>query len=71
MDSIRRGVFLMQSCHFFELLTRFIHKMTFLVAMCAVRRCVEMPESVFVFNVRSFGVILAICSVKLSVGLTL
>ena len=39
VDSIFRGVFLLQSCFPFELLTRFIHKITFLVAMIAVPGC--------------------------------
>ena len=53
MDSIRRSVFL---CRLFELLTRFIRKMTWLVAMFAVPGCVYMLESVFFLNVDVFGV---------------
>ena len=58
MDSIRRSVFLVQICRLFELLTRFIHKMTLLVAMFAVGGCVYMlaMESVFFLNVEVFGV---------------
>ena len=41
---------------FAELLTRFIHKMTLLVAMFAVAGCVYMLESVFFLNVEVFGV---------------
>ena len=40
----------------FELLTRFIHKMTLLVAMFAVPGCVYMLDSVFVLNAEVFGV---------------
>ena len=40
----------------FELLTRFIEKMTLLVAMFAVPGCVYMLESVFFFNFKPFGV---------------
>ena len=56
MDSIRRSVFLVQICRLFELLTRFIRKMTLLVAMFAVAGCVYMLESVFFLNVEVFGV---------------
>ena len=57
MDSIRRSVFLVQICRLSELLTRFIHKMTLLVAMFAVAGCVYMLESVFFLNVEVFGVV--------------
>ena len=56
VDSIRRSVFLVQICRLFELLTRFIHIMTLLVAMFAVPGCVYMLESVFFLNVEVFGV---------------
>ena len=56
MDSSRRSVFLVQICRLFELFTRFIHKMTLLVAMFAVAGCVYMLESVFFLNVEVFGV---------------
>ena len=56
MDSILRSVFLVQIGRLFELLTRFIHKMTLLVAMFAVAGCVYMLESVFFENVEVFGV---------------
>ena len=56
MDSIPPSVFLVQICHLFELLPRFIHKMTFLVAMLDVLGCVYMLESVFFLNVEVFGV---------------
>ena len=56
MESIRRSVFLVQICRLFELLTRFIHKMTLLVAMFAVAGCVYMLESVSFLNVEVFGV---------------
>ena len=56
VDSIRRSVFLVQICRVFELLTRFIHKMTLLVAKFAVAGCVYMLESVFFLNVEVFGV---------------
>ena len=56
MDSIRRSVSLVQICRLFEQLTRFIHKMTLLVAMFAVAGCVYMLESVFFLNVEVFGV---------------
>ena len=46
----------MQICRLFELLTRFIHKMTLLVAMFAVPGYVYMPECVFFLNVEVFGV---------------
>ena len=46
----------MQICRLFELVTRFIHKMTLLVAMFAVGGCVYMLESVFFLNVEVFGV---------------
>ena len=46
----------MQICRLFELLTRFIHKLTLLVAMFAVAECVYMLESVFFLNVEVFGV---------------
>ena len=52
VDSIRRSVFLVQICRLFELLTRFIHIMTLLVAMFAVPGCVYMLESVL-FSLRS------------------
>ena len=55
VDSMRRSVFLVQICPFFELLTRFIRKMTLLVAMFAVAGCVYMLESVFFLNVEVFG----------------
>ena len=56
MDSIRRSVFFVQICRIFELLTRFIHKVTLSVAMFAVAGCVYMLESVFFLNVEVFGV---------------
>ena len=56
MDSILRSVFLVQICHLFELLTRFIHKMTLLVAKFAVAGCVYMLEGVFFLNVEVFRV---------------
>ena len=56
VDSIRRSVFLVQICRLFELLTRFIHIMTLLVAMFAVPGCVYMLEIVFFLNVEVFGV---------------
>ena len=57
MDSIRRSVFLLQSCSLFELLTRIILEITFLVAIFAVPGCAEMLESVFFFKkVQAFGV---------------
>ena len=56
MDSIRRSVFLVQICRRFELVTRFIHKVTLLVAMFAVGGCLYMLESVFFVNVEVFGV---------------
>ena len=49
------AVFL-QICRLFEVLTRFIHKMTLLVAIFAVAGCVYMLESVFFLNVEVFGV---------------
>ena len=51
MDSILRSVFLVQICCLFELLTRFIRKMTLLVAMFAAAGCVYILESVFFLNV--------------------
>ena len=54
VDSIRRSVFLVQICRLFELLTRFIHKMTLLVVMFAVAGCVYMLDSVFILNVEVF-----------------
>ena len=56
MDSIIRSVFLVQIYRLFELLTRFIHKMTKLVAMLVVPGCVYMLESVSFLNVEVFGV---------------
>ena len=56
MDSICCSVFLLKICRLFDLLTRFIHKMTLLVAMFAVAGCVYMLESVFFLNVEVFGV---------------
>ena len=56
MDAIRRSVFLVQICRLFELLTRFIQRMTLLVAMFAVAVCVYMLQSVFFLNVEVFGV---------------
>ena len=46
----------MQICRLFELLTRFIHKMTLLVAMFAVAGCVYKLKSVFSLNVEVFGI---------------
>ena len=48
--------FAVQSCPLFELLTRFIHKMTLLVAMFAFPGCVYMLEIVFFLNFVVFGV---------------
>ena len=48
--------FFLQNCPFYELLTGFIHKMTYLVAMFAVPGCVYMLDSVFFLNVEVFGV---------------
>ena len=56
MDSILRSVFLVQIYRLFEILTRFIHKMTKLVAILAVPGCVYMLESVSFLNVEVFGV---------------
>ena len=56
LHSIRRSVFLAQSCPFFEPLTRFIHKTTLLVAIFGVPGCVYTLESVFFLNVVVFGV---------------
>ena len=56
MDSILRSVFLLESCPFFVLLTRFIHEMILLAAMFSVAGSVYMLESVFVLNVEVFGV---------------
>ena len=55
MDSVCRSDFLLQSCPLFRLLTRFIDKMTLLVAMFAVPGCAEILESVFL-NFNPFGV---------------
>ena len=56
MDSIILSAFLVQICRLFEVLSRFIHKKTLLVAMLAVPGCVYMLESVFFLNVEAFGV---------------
>ena len=63
MDSVIRSVFLVQIYRLFELLTRFIHKMTKLVAMLAVPGCVYMLESVSFLNVEVFSESIHIFSV--------